>query len=291
MENFVIVRGGGDIATGTIYKLYKCGFKVLILEVPNPSAIRRNVAFSEAVYEGEQTVEDLTCHLASDLDEAVQMLAEGKLTMLVDPKGESIQKLKPLAVVDAILAKKNLGTHKNMANIVIGLGPGFTASGTDVSESVDSDVVTGDVHAVIETMRGHSLGRVIYEGSALANTGIPGVIKGYGIERVIKSPAAGILRTKKNIADVVNTGDVVAVIECEDKDACDVREIPVHASIDGILRGMIRDGYRVTKGFKIADIDPRMEELNNCFTISDKARCIAGGVVEAIMYLRRGSNE
>ena len=291
MENFVIVRGGGDIATGTIYKLYKCGFKVLILEVPNPSAIRRNVAFSEAVYEGEQTVEDLTCYLASDLDEAMKMLDGGKLAMLVDPKGESIQKLKPLAVVDAILAKKNLGTYKGMADIVIGLGPGFTASGTGVSESVDSDVVTGDVHAVIETMRGHSLGRVIYEGSALANTGIPGVIKGYGIERVIKSPAAGILRTKKNIADVVNTGDVVAVIECEDKDACDVREIPVHASIDGILRGMIRDGYRVTKGFKIADIDPRMEELNNCFTISDKARCIAGGVVEAIMYLRRGSNE
>lgn len=273
MENFVIVRGGGDIATGTIYKLYKCGFKVLVLEVPNPSAIRRNVAFSEAVYEGQQTVEDLTCYLASDLDEAVQMLGEGKLTMLVDPKGECIQKLKPLAVVDAILAKKNLGTHKGMADIVIGLGPGFTAA------------ESGDVHAVIETMRGHSLGRVIYEGSAIANTGIPAVVRGYGIERVIKSPAAGILRTRKNITDVVKAGDVVAVIEDEGI------EFLILASIDGILRGMIRDGYQVTKGFKIADIEPRMEELDNCFTISDKARCIAGGVVEAIMYLRGISHE
>lgn len=317
MENFVIVRGGGDIATGTIYKLHKCGFKVLVLEVPNPSAIRRNVAFSEAVYEGQQTVEDLTCYLASDLNEAVQMLDEGKLAMLVDPKGESIQKLKPMAVVDAILAKKNLGTHKGMADIVIGLGPGFVASGCGVSGGSGSEVVVcdasvqnglvsdvvSDVHAVIETMRGHSLGRVIYEGSAIANTGIPAVVGGYGIERVIKSPAAGILRTKKNIADVVKAGDVVAVFEC--KDVCDAntcagaegnlcdlvreipaQEIPVLASIDGILRGMIRDGYPVTKGFKIADIDPRMEELNNCFTISDKARCIAGGVVEAIMHLR-----
>lgn len=268
MENFVIVRGGGDIATGTIYKLHKCGFKVLVLEVPNPSAIRRNVAFSEAVYEGKQTVEDLTCYLAGNLDEAVQMLDEGKLAMLVDSKGESIQKLKPLAVVDAILAKKNLETHKSMADIVVGLGPGFVAS--------------DDVHAVIETMRGHALGRVIYEGSAIANTGIPAVVGGYGIERVIKSPAAGILRTKKNIADVVKAGDVIAVIEDEGIEPPTL----IRASIDGILRGMIRDGYLVTKGFKIADIDPRMEELNNCFTISDKARCIAGGVVEAIMHLR-----
>lgn len=267
MNDLVIVRGGGDIATGTIYKLYKCAFKVLVLEVPTPSAIRRNVAFSEAVYEGQQMVEDLTCYLAADLAEAGLMLEAGKLTMLVDPKGESIQKLKPLAVVDAILAKKNLGTNKQMADIVIGLGPGFTAG--------------EDVHAVIETMRGHSLGRVIYEGCAIADTGIPAVVGGYGKERVIKSPSQGILRNKKYIADVVKKGDVVAVIETSEG------EISVVATIGGILRGMIRDGYPVTNGFKIADIDPRVEELENCFTISDKARCIAGGVVEAIMYLRK----
>jgi selenium-dependent molybdenum hydroxylase system YqeB family protein len=266
MKNLVIVRGGGDIATGTIYKLYKCGFQVLVLEVEHPSAIRRNVAFSEAVYEGMQRVEDVTCHLAKDLDEAIEMIEAGKLAMLIDPKGVCVEKLKPLAVVDAILAKKNLGTTREMADIVIGLGPGFTAG--------------EDVHAVIETMRGHSLGRVIYEGSAIANTGIPAVVGGFGKERVIKSPAKGILRNKKQIADVVKKGDVVAVIEDEEI------ETPVIATIDGILRGMIRDGYPVTEGFKIADIDPRLGELENCFTISDKARCIAGGVLEAIMYLK-----
>lgn len=266
MKDLVIVRGGGDIATGTIYKLYKCGFKVLVLEVANPSAIRRNVAFSEAVYEGQQTVEDLTGYMATDLEEAVAMLKDGKLTLLVDPKGESICKLEPLAVVDAILAKKNLGTGKEMADIVIGLGPGFTAG--------------KDVHAVIETMRGHSLGRVIYEGGTIANTGIPAIVGGFGKERVIKSPAKGILRNRKRIADVVKKGDVIALIEGEET------ETLVIASIDGILRGMIRDGYPVTEGFKIADIDPRMEELENCFTISDKARCIAGGVLEAILYLK-----
>ncbi len=273
MKNLVIVRGGGDIATGTIYKLYKCGFKVLILEVSNPSAIRRNVAFSEAVYEGKQTVEDVTCYLAADIDEAVTMLEAGKLTMLIDPNGECLQKLKPLSVVDAILAKKNLGTNKEMADIVIGLGPGFIAGSNDNKDA--------DVHAVIETMRGHSLGRIIYEGRAIANTGIPAIVGGFGKERVIKSPAAGILRNRKHIADIVRKNDVVAVIEMDDK-----TEIPVTATIDGILRGMIRDGYPVTEGFKIADIDPRIEELENCFTISDKARCIAGGALEAIMYLK-----
>lgn len=277
MKNLVIVRGGGDIATGTIYKLYKCGFKVLVLEVENPSAIRRNVAFSEAVYEGKQTVEDVTCYLAADLEEAVTMLEAGKLTMLVDAKAKSIQKLKPLVVVDAILAKKNLGTNKEMADIVIGLGPGFTAGLNDNKES--------DVHAVIETMRGHSLGRIIYNGSAIANTGIPAMVGGFGKERVIKSPAKGILRNRKQIADIVKKGDIIAVIEDEGI------ELPIIATIDGILRGMIRDGYPVTEGFKIADIDPRIEELENCFTISDKARCIAGGVLEAIFCLKGNCHE
>lgn len=290
MKDLVIVRGGGDIATGTIYKLYRCGFKVLVLEVAHPSAIRRNVAFSEAVYEGAQTVEDVTCYLAADLEEAITMLDAGKLTMLVDAKGECIKKLRPRAVVDAILAKKNLGTNRDMADIVIGLGPGFMAGESDTE---------ADVHAVIETMRGHSLGRIIYEGSAIANTGIPAVVGGFGKERVIKSPAKGILRNRKHIADVVNKGDVVAVIEpvsCGNSVKLErpdplAENIPVYATIDGILRGMIRNGYPVTEGFKIADIDPRIEELENCYTISDKARCIAGGVLEAIMYLKGKNHE
>ena len=267
MENLVVVRGGGDIATGTIYKLYKCGFKVLILETETPSAIRRNVAFSEAVYEGTQTVEDMTCYLASDYHEVKKMLEEGKLTIFVDPDGSCLKEFKPIAVVDAILAKKNLGTNKEMADIVIGLGPGFEAG--------------KDVHAVIETMRGHNLGRIIYDGAAIENTGIPATICGYGKERVIKSPAEGILINIRTISEQVNKGDMVAVIKTEKED------IPVVASMDGILRGMIRNNYPVTKGFKIADIDPRLSEEDNCYTISDKARCIAGGVLEAIMNLRR----
>lgn len=271
MENLVIVRGGGDISTGTIYKLYKSGFRVLILEIEKPSAIRRNVAFCEAVYEGVQQVEDVICHLAKDIDEAKEMLQNRLLTMLVDPKGNCIEELRPLAVVDGILAKKNLGTSKKMADIVIGLGPGFTAG--------------EDVHAVVETMRGHNLGRIIYEGKAQENTGVPGNILGYGKERVIKSTAQGILKNKCSIADVVKKGDCIAVIDTKEG------EVPVLASIDGILRGLIRDGYMVTEGFKIADIDPRKDELKNCFTISDKARCIAGAVLEAILYLRGLKNE
>lgn len=267
VENLIIVRGGGDLATGTIYKLKKCGFPVLILEVESPSAIRRNVAFSEAVYTGSHTVEDMTCYFAKSLQEASQRLLEGKLAVVVDPVGEAISKLKPLAVVDGILAKKNLGTNRAMAPITVALGPGFTAG--------------EDVDAVIETKRGHNLGKVLWEGSAAPNTGIPGIISGYGKERVIHCPAKGILRNIKKITDTVSEGEIIAVVETE------IGRLPVHATLNGILRGLIRDGYPVTSGFKIADIDPRIQEYNNCFTISDKARCIAGGVLEAILQ-RKG---
>ena len=266
MKDLIIVRGGGDLATGTIYKLYKCGFPILILEVPMPSAIRRNVAFSEAVYQGTQTVEDVTCYRAESLAQAESLLQEGKLVVLVDPKGNSISQLKPMAVVDGILAKKNLGTHKAMAPITVALGPGFTAG--------------EDVDAVIETKRGHNLGRVLWQGSAAPNTGIPGIIGGYGKERVIHSPAEGILRNVCKITDTVKKGQEIAVVETESGN------VSVVASLDGLLRGLIRDGYPVTKGFKIADIDPRTEEYQNCFTVSDKARCIAGGVVEAILQMK-----
>lgn len=275
MNDLIIVRGGGDIATGTIYKLYQCGFDVLILETENPSAIRRNVAFSEAVYEKSQTVENVTCTLAKDVPEAVRLLEQKKLPVLVDPLGECISMLKPFAVVDAILAKKNLGTNRQMAPITIALGPGFVA-GTDVD-------------AVIETKRGHSLGRVIYQGKAIENTGIPGMIAGYGKERVVHSPEEGIFRNVKKITDTVKKGDIIAVVENSE------RQTPVKATLDGLLRGLLRDGYPVTKGFKVADIDPRTEEYKNCFTISDKARCIAGGVLEAVLHLdgknRGGSHD
>ena len=267
MKDLIIVRGGGDLATGTICKLKKSGFPVLILEVANPSAIRRNVAFCEAVYQGSQTVEDMTCYKAESLQQAQQLLEEGKLAVLVDPTGESIPKLQPMAVVDAILAKKNLGTNRNMAPITVALGPGFVAG--------------EDVDAVIETKRGHNLGRVLWTGSAAPNTGIPGIIGGYGKERVIHCPAKGILRNVKKITDTVSKGETIAVVETEEG------IVPVEATLDGILRGLIRDGYPVKVGFKMADIDPRAEEYDNCFTISDKARCIAGGVLEAILQ-RKG---
>lgn len=265
-ENLIIVRGGGDLATGTIYKLHRCGFPVLVLETKNPSAIRRNVAFSEAVYQGTQTVEGVTCTLAGTGEEAESLLKAGKIAMLIDPAGESIARFRPLAVVDAILAKKNLGTHRGMAPITVGLGPGFTAG--------------MDVDAVVETKRGHNLGKVLYSGSAAPNTGIPGLIGGYGKERVIHSPAAGILRNVSKITDTVERGQTIAFVETENG------KVPVPATLSGLLRGLIRDGYPVTQGLKIADIDPRIEEFDNCFTISDKARCIAGGVLEAILYLR-----
>ncbi|MGN0323558.1 MAG: selenium-dependent molybdenum cofactor biosynthesis protein YqeB [Oliverpabstia sp.] len=265
MNNLIIVRGGGDIATGTIYKLYQCGFDVLVLETEYPSAIRRNVAFSEAVYEKIQTVESVTCTLAEDVSQAIGLLEQKKLPVLVDPQGQSISVLKPFAVVDAILAKKNLGTNRQMAPITIALGPGFVAG--------------ADVDAVIETKRGHSLGRVIYQGKAIENTGIPGMIAGYGKERVIHSPQEGMFRNIKKITDTVKKGDIIAVVENSG------RQTPVKATIDGLIRGLLRDGYPVTKGFKVADIDPRIEEYKNCFTISDKARCIAGGVLEAILHL------
>lgn len=266
-NTLVIVRGGGDLATGTITKLYNSGFSVLILEAESPSAIRRNVAFSEAVYQGTQTVEDITCHLAKDLQQAISYLEEGKLTLLVDPHATSVAELKPLAVVDAILAKKNLGTTRSMAPITIALGPGFCAK--------------EDVDAVIETMRGHNLGRILYAGSAAPNTGIPGKIGGYDKERVTHSPATGILENICHITDIVKKGQQIATIRTSDG------PVPVCASIDGLLRGLIRDGYPVTTGFKIADIDPRLEQYDNCFTISDKARCIAGGVLEALLFLKK----
>lgn len=271
MEDLVIVRGGGDIATGSIYKLYQCGFPVLILETEYPSAIRRNVAFSEAVYQGSHTVEGVTCFRAENLEEARMLLQQKKLAVLVDPEGHCISQLRPIAVIDAILAKKNLGTNRQMAPVTVALGPGFEAG--------------KEVDAVIETMRGHSLGRVFYQGSAAADTGVPGMIAGYGKERVIHSPGEGVIKHRKAITETVSKGEVIAWIR-PSEESREEMWIPVEAAIDGLLRGLIREGYPVTKGFKIADIDPRISEYENCFTISDKARCIAGGVLEALLHLR-----
>lgn len=263
IDNLIIVRGSGDIASGTIHRLVKCGFPVLALDTPRPSSIRRHIAFSEAVYDGTATVEGVTAELVKDVPHALDCMRRGNPAVMVDPKAEILSKLPPLAVVDAILAKRNIGTHRKMAPITIALGPGFTAP--------------DDVDAVIETMRGHDLGRIITNGAALPNTGVPGIIGGYGIERVNFAPCAGTLRNVHKISDYVEAGETIAMID----------DTPVTAQISGIIRGLIRDGFQVTKGFKIADVDPRKEQKKNCFTISDKARNIAGSVLEAILYFRR----
>ena len=273
-KDLIVVRGAGDLATGTIHRLKKAGFRLLVLEAEHPAAIRRQVALSEAVYAGSARVEDVEA-VRMDVDlaekknrkelleqEMEQIWKKDGVPVLVDPAGLSIAALRPAVVVDAILAKKNLGTTKEMAPLVIALGPGFTAG--------------EDVDVVIETKRGHNLGRVIRSGSAVPNTGIPGIIGGYGKERVMHAQAEGILRNAASIGDIVEARAVIAEIETENG------TVPVEASLSGLLRGLIRDGYPVTKGFKIADIDPRQEELQNCFTISDKARCIAGSVLEVI---------
>ena len=265
MNNLIIVRGGGDIATGTIHKLHRSGFQVMVLEIDQPSTIRRKVAFSEAMYETYSVVEGVTCQRANDLKEAYSILKDGNIPMIRDCNCSILNDVKPLALVDAILAKKNLGTMKTMAPITIALGPGFEAG--------------VDVDAVIETNRGHDLGRIIFHGFALTNTGVPGVIGGFGKERVIHSPDDGVIRNLCHISDQVNKGQAIAYIG----------DTKVEATIDGILRGIIKNGYHVSKGLKIADIDPRLEEKKNCFTISDKARCIGGSVLEAIMYLQRGN--
>lgn len=264
-RQLIIVRGGGDIATGTIHRLHRCGYPVFVLETGYPSAIRRQVAFSEAIYDGVSEVEGVVCRKASNAEEAFSILDNGEVPMLIDETCKILEKVRPWALVDAILAKKNMGTNRQMADKTIGLGPGFVAG--------------KDVDLVIETMRGHNLGRIIGNGSALPNTGIPGVIGGYGKERVIHSPAMGILFGRVRIGDHVEKGQQIAVI------VTGQGEISVEASLTGIVRGLIRDGYPVTKGFKIADIDPRDSEYENCFTISDKARCIAGSVLEGLLYL------
>ena len=268
----IICRGGGDLATGIVHRLFRAGFPVLVLETDSPAAIRRQVSFSEAVYDGTATVEGVTAERIASADRASvnHMLEEGRVPLLVDPEGSSIPLLKPDIVVDAIIAKKNLGTAKEMAPLVIGVGPGFTAG--------------EDVDLVVESMRGHNLARIFTTGSALPNTGIPGNIGGFTKERVLHAEAAGYMKNIRQIGDIVEKGEEIARIyeKMTEAGTFSGSYVSVEASISGIIRGLIREGYHFQKGFKIADIDPRESELANCFTISDKARSIGGSVLEAV---------
>lgn len=316
----IICRGAGDLATGIIHRLHRAGHRVIALETDYPAAIRRQVSFCEAVYDGSAAVEGVTARLVPALNNteiateadaetdaeigteiytetysglndtlaahiasekwsrsAIEAVLEaGEVPLLIDPTGESIALLKPDVVIDAIIAKRNLGTTIDMAPLVIGVGPGFTAR--------------QDVHLVIESMRGHNLARIITDGMAQPNTGVPGNIAGFTSERVIHAPAAGYIHDVRKIGDIVQKGDEIARIY-PDKGSYDnalSEYVPVNATITGIIRGLIREGYYFKEGFKIADIDPRESELTNCFTISDKARSIAGSVLEAVSAFEHG---
>ncbi len=259
-DNLVIVRGGGDIASGTIARLYNSGYRVVVLEIAEPTVIRSKVSFAQAMFDGSITIDGITAVKASSVKEIEKILTDEMIPVVEDPEGTYIKALKPAAVVDGILAKKNLGTTKDMAPVVIGLGPGFEAG--------------YDVHAVIETNRGHNLGRVILEGKPEPNTGVPGVIGGHAAKRVVRSTAAGIVTPVKKIGDLVQEGDLLATIGKHE----------VRAQIPGVLRGMIHPGMQVPEGFKIGDVDAR-GNVENCFTISDKARAVGGGTLEALLYL------
>ena len=243
----VLIRGAGDIATGIALRLFRSHMEVVMTDLPAPTAIRRTVCFSQAIVLGRTVVEDVTAVRASDAAEAETLLAQGVIPVLADPAGACREALQPDAVVDAILAKRNLGTRITDAPVVIGIGPGFTA-GTDC-------------HAVVETMRGHTLGRVIYHGSALPNTNIPGLIGGYAGERVLRAPADGVFHQLLDIGAAVKAGDVA------------------------VVRGILPEGTPVHKGMKSGDVDPRCRP-EYCTTASDKALAVGGGVLEALLHLR-----
>ncbi|MEW6696420.1 MAG: selenium-dependent molybdenum cofactor biosynthesis protein YqeB [Bacillota bacterium] len=261
-EPVVWVKGAGDLATGVAHRLHRSGFKVVMTEIQRPTMVRRTVSFAEAVYEGQWQVEGVTAVLTPNLYGVHSAFKKNIIPVLVDPFGKIAAALRPEVVVDAIIAKKNIATNKNQAPVVIGLGPGFSAG--------------EDVHAVIETNRGHYLGKVILQGRAQPDTGSPGPVGGYTHERLLRSTSSGVFVPCADINSLVKAGQTVGFVGGK----------PVKTAIGGVLRGLLRGGLWVKEGFKLGDIDPR-NCLEHCYTISDKARSVGGGVLEAILYLRR----
>lgn len=259
----IVIKGAGDIASGIALRLKHAKFDVVMTDIERPTAIRRTVCFSQAIVNGTAQVEDVKAEKANNAEEIKKILSMGNIAVIADEKAEIIKVLKTEAVVDAILAKENLGTKIDDAPIVIGVGPGFTAG--------------VDCHAVIETKRGHYLGRVIKNGSAAANTGVPGNIGGYTTERIIRAVKDGVFDPVCEIGDTVKEGQTVAYIDGE----------AVKCSIGGVLRGILPKGTPVYKGMKSGDVDPRCVK-EHCYTVSDKALAVGGGVLEAILSFREG---
>jgi xanthine dehydrogenase accessory factor len=255
----VLIRGGGEMASGIVHRLHQSHMKVLITEVPAPTAVRRNLAFAEAVYLGSQTIENVKAVLVKDAAEANLEWQSGHIPLLVDPDARIREIIGPDVIVDAIMAKKNSTTKISDAPLVIGIGPGF---------------VTGsNAHAIVESNRGYNLGRVIWNGTAEPDTGIPAAVSGYAEARVFRAPQSGRFTGFREIGDPVQSGECVAEVD----------GIPIKAQISGMIRGMLRSGIVIAAGVKVGDIDPRGER-EYCYTISDKARAIGGGVLEAILH-------
>jgi len=251
-----LVRGAGDLATGVGVALHRAEFQVIMTDIAVPLTVRREVAMSRAVYEGRVEVEGIEGILVKNYREARQVLEEGKIAVIVDPEAEIRKEFRPDVLVDAILAKRNTGTSRTDAPYVIGLGPGFTAG--------------KDVHAVIETMRGTTLADIIYDGQPIPNTGVPGYVGGYALERLIRASGTGRMEPKAQIGDIVRKGQLLAVTGGE----------PVYSQLDGVIRGMLQEGVQVKKGLKIGDVDPRKDKTL-CYLISDKANKIGSSVVKA----------
>ncbi|MDQ2714095.1 MAG: selenium-dependent molybdenum cofactor biosynthesis protein YqeB [Chloroflexota bacterium] len=268
-HTLVAVKGAGDLASGVIHRLARAGFAVLASELAQPTNLRRTVAFAEAVVLGQMTVEGVTARHVISVAEAREALAAGLVPVVVDPDGGLFRQMQPVALVEATLTKYNSGVTMQDAPIVIALGPGYEAG--------------KDVHAVVETNRGHNLGRVYVQGAAEPNTGVPGTIGGYSGERLLRAPCVGKLYGVRAIGDMVRAGETVAVVRPADTAPDGVDAVPVSAAISGILRGLVRDGLLVGVGMKIGDVDPRAKR-EHCFTISDKARAVAGGVLEAVLH-------
>lgn len=253
------IKGAGEMATGTAWRLFQANIRhIFMMEAPHPKAVRRRVSFCEAVHDGTIRVEGVEAVRVADPREVPNAWEKGQIPVIVDPAWDTVQILRPHVVVDAIIAKRNLGTQRTEAPLVIGLGPGFEAG--------------GDVHAVVETNRGHSLGRVIRNGTAQPNTGVPGAVLGFTKERLLRAPCSGIFRAETAIGARVESGAVVGFVD----------DTPVIARLKGVVRGLIRDNTRVKQGLKLGDVDPRGQE-SFCPIISEKARAIGGGVLEAVL--------
>ncbi len=258
----VLIKGAGDLASGVAHRLHGAGFSIIMTEIEKPTVIRRTVSFAQAVFDGETTIENIKGRRVNNLKEAYAAMERGEIPIIIDPEAKCQKELKAEIVVDAILAKRNINTSINDAKSVIALGPGFCGG--------------KDCHGVIETKRGHNLGRIYYTGQAIADTGIPGDIGGESLNRLLKATAPGIFKPLKEIGDLVKKGDLIAYCG----------ETPLKAKIDGCLRGILSEGLEVYENMKVGDIDPRGDR-DYCFTVSDKARALGGAVLEAILFLKR----